>query len=81
MNPLLLLFGVAVGAKIWAGQQYIIAQPDSTLWYSDPYQTDSIGTHGTGMFFTGRVPPSEAPPWRLASETEAVQLDQSEAGF
>jgi hypothetical protein len=81
MNPLLLLFGVAVGAKIWAGQQYIVAQGDSTWWYSDPYQFDSQGVPGTRMFAQGRIPPGEAPPWRLASETELLALDVAETGY
>ncbi len=80
MNPLLMLFGIAVGAKIWAGQQYILAQPDQTWWISDPYQHDSLGTPGTGMFYQGRVPPGEAPPWRLASESELVHMEQVEMG-
>jgi len=78
MNPLFLIFGVAVGAKIWAGQQYIVAQPAETLWYSDPFQTDSLGVPGTRMFYTGSVPPGEAPPWRLASEAERLALDIAE---
>jgi len=79
MNPWLLIFGVAVGAKVWAGQQYIIAQPSETLWYSDPFQFDSIGIPGTRMFHFGSVPPGEAPPWRLASDVERLALEQAES--
>jgi hypothetical protein len=68
----ILLVGVAVGAKIWGGQQYYHAQEASTVWFSDPYQFDSIGVGGTGQYYTGPNPPGEAPPWRLASETELV---------
>lgn len=78
MNPWLLIFGVAVGARVWAGQQFILVQPRETLWYSDPFQIDSIGIPGTRMFATGSVPPGEAPPWRLASETERQALDIAE---
>jgi hypothetical protein len=33
------------------------------------------------MFAQGRVPPGEAPPWRLASETELLALDVAETGY
>lgn len=79
MNPLLLLLGITVvGALVWKGQQYIITQPADTLWVSDPYQTDSQGQPGDGMFWTGSNPPGEAPPWRLASEAERELLDSLE---
>lgn len=80
MNLLALLGMVGVGALVWKGQQYIITQPEDTLWISDPYQTDSHGTPGTGLFWTGSNPPGEAPPWRLASEAESVLLEQIEMG-
>lgn len=79
MTPLLFWLGlIGVGALVWKGQQYIITQPEDTLWISDPYQFDSLGTPGTGRFWTGSNPPGEAPPWRLASEHERELLDSLE---
>jgi len=77
-NPWLLIFTAAVGAKYWLGQQYVIAQPGGTIWFSDPYQFDSLGNPGSGMFYQGSIPPGEAPPWRLASEQEIDALERME---
>lgn len=78
MWGLLALLGI--GALVWKGQQYILRQPGETVWFSDPYQFDSQGTPGTGMFYVGELPPGEAPPWRLASEQEQVIMEQIEMG-
>lgn len=78
MNLLALLGLVGVGALVWKGQQYIITQPPETMWYSDPYQTDSRGEAGSGLFWQGSNPPGEAPPWRLASEAELLRLEALE---
>lgn len=75
-----LLAILGVGALVWKGQQYIIRQPDNTVWFSDPYQYDSQGNGGSGMFYIGSEPPGEAPPWRLASEQEQVIMEQIEMG-
>lgn len=72
-----LLLGIG-GAVVWAGQQYINRQPSGTIWFSDPYQTDSQGNGGSGLFYEGELPPGEAPPWRLASETEQLALERME---
>jgi hypothetical protein len=77
MTGLWLLLGIG-GAMVWAGQQYILRQQEGTIWFSDPYQFDSYGTPGTGMFYEGELPPGEAPPWRLASEAEMAALDRME---
>lgn len=74
---LLALLGIG-GALVWKGQQYIVRQEAGTVWFSDPYQFDSVGTPGTGMFYQGEIPPGEAPPWRLASETELLALERME---
>lgn len=80
-NLLMLLGGAYVLGKVWAGQQWIISQPSDTVWISDPHQTDSIGQPGTGFFSVGSLPPGEAPPWRIASESEAVLMAQLEEGM
>jgi hypothetical protein len=76
-----LLAILGVGALVWKGQQYILTQPTDTVWISDPFQTDSHGTPGTGAYYVGDLPPGEAPPWRLASEDEIVRMEQLEAGW
>jgi hypothetical protein len=81
MGPWALLALAGIGLYVWKGQQYILRQPDDTLWYSDPFQFDSAGYPGNRMFYTGEIPPGEAPPWRLASEAERIALEQAEAGF
>lgn len=78
MTGLLWLLGLG-GLMVWAGQQYILRQPRGTVWYSDPYQTDSQGNSGDGLFYEGELPPGEAPPWRLASEAELDRLDRIES--
>lgn len=77
MTGLWLLLGIG-GAMVWAGQQYIQRQASGTIWFSDPYQFDSHGNPGTGLFYEGELPPGEAPPWRLASESEMEALDRME---
>jgi hypothetical protein len=76
-----LLAWLGIGALVWKGQQYILTQPTGTVWISDPFQTSSQGVPGTGAFYVGSEPPGEAPPWRLASEQEQVQMEQLESGF
>lgn len=75
-----LLAILGVGALVWKGQQYILRQEGGTVWFSDPYQFDSQGQPGSGMFYVGELPPGEAPPWRLASEQEQVIMEQIEQG-
>ena len=75
-----LLAILGIGALVWKGQQYILRQGGNTVWFSDPYQFDSQGQPGSGMFYVGELPPGEAPPWRLASEQEQVIMEQIEMG-
>lgn len=63
------LFARPAGA-VSTGGQPILAQPSSTLWFSDPY------TGGGGEFFQGALPPGASPPWRIASQNEAAALQQ-----
>jgi len=77
MTGFWLLLGIG-GAVVWAGQQYILRQPGGTIWFSDPYQFDSVGNAGSGLFYQGDLPPGEAPPWRLASEAEQAALERME---
>lgn len=79
-NTLLLYAGLALilypmltrsAYAVSTGGQAILPQPGGTVWYSDPFQG------GGGEFFTGTVPPGAAPPWRLASQTERVTMQQN----
>jgi hypothetical protein len=81
MGPWAILALFGIGALVWKGQQYILRQESHAVWFSDPYQYDSDGNPGSGLFYVGELPPGEAPPWRLASELEIVQMEQLEAGF
>lgn len=74
----LLLAYAGIGLLVWKGQQYILRQEGGTIWFSDPYQYDSRGQAGSGMFYVGDLPPGEAPPWRLASEQEQIALERME---
>jgi hypothetical protein len=62
---------IAQNYAVSTGGQPILPQPGGTVWYSDPFQG------GGGEFFTGTVPPGAAPPWRLASATERVTMQQN----
>lgn len=81
MNWLIAAASLYVLHKVWSGQQWIESQPTDTVWYSDPYQQDSLGQSGDRSFYVGDLPPGEAPPWRLASETERIAMEQAESGF
>jgi len=68
LGALLLLRPGSTGALMTGGG--IVSQPNTSFWYSDPYQAG-----GNGAFFMGSLPPGSAPPWRLASQTEIVGLE------
>lgn len=77
-NLIYIALGAYVLHKVWGGQQWIESQPTGTVWFSDPYQFDSAGQPGSGLFYSGELPPGEAPPWRLASEVEQDALERME---
>lgn len=63
--------GLTPAAAVSTGGQAIVPQSPSTVWFSDPF------TGGGGEFFIGSLPPGAAPPWRLASQQELGQMEDS----